>query len=183
MNHHKLPGHSPVKLLIFETKLIQMRTVLLIAAASVAVLALDSCTKIRGCTEKTADNYLVTAEEDDGTCIPSRDKIIGNYNYTRKWTDVVDGNDYFSFGTIQITEANTAINAYNTNFDGDLFLQGSISADQLIFEMHSNLTYSYTGTGTWRRSDTVNLVLDIVYDDAILPIPQPITFYCSKLPS
>lgn len=160
-----------------------MRTVFLLAAILATGIVLDSCTKIRGCTEKTADNYLVSAEEDDGTCIPSRDKLIGNYTYTRTWTDVVDGNDYFSFGTIQITEANTAINAYNTNFDGSLFLQGTVSADQLIFEMHSFETYSYTGVGVWKRSDSVDLVLDIVYNDAMLPTAQPFSFYCSKLPS
>lgn len=160
-----------------------MRTVFLLAAAFTASFVLDSCTKIRGCTEKTADNFLVAAEEDDGTCIPSRDKLIGNYSYTRIWTDVIDGNDYFSFGTIHITEANTAINAFNTNFDGGLFLQGTVSADQLIFEMHSELTYSYTGTGTWMRADTVDLVLDIIYDDEFLPVPQPMAFYCTKLPS
>ena len=160
-----------------------MRTTFLLAIVFTTSIVLDSCTKIRGCTEKTADNYLITAEEDDGTCVPSRDKLIGNYTYTRKWTSVVDANEYFSFGTIQITEANTAINAYNTNFDGDVFLQGSVSADLLIFEMHSELNYSYTGTGTWKRSDTVNLVLNIIYDDDLLPIPQPIAFYCTKLPS
>lgn len=160
-----------------------MRTVLLLVAVLTTCFVLDSCTKIRGCTEKTADNYSVAAEEDDGTCIPSRDKLIGNYSYTRIWTDVIDGNDYFSFGTIQITEANTAINAFNTNFDGSVFLQGSVSADQLMFEMHSDLTYSYTGTGNWMQADTVDLVLDIIYDDAFLPIPQPLVFYCTKLPS
>ena len=157
-----------------------MRTVSLIAFAVTCLFGAWSCTPNRGCTETTADNYDINAEEDDGTCIPSRDKLIGNYTYTNFWTDVVTGMDTFAFGTIQITEANTANNAYNTNFDGQLFLQGSVTAKNLIFEYHVMGTSTYNGTGIWVAPDTVDLVLNITFNDPILPTAQPFTFYCAK---
>ncbi len=141
-----------------------------------------SCTPNRGCIELTADNYDLNAEEDDGTCIPSRDKLIGDYTYTQIWTDVVNGMDTFAFGTIQITEANTADNEYNTNFDGALFLQGAVSQNDLIFENHIMGTSTYVGTGLWVAPDSVDLVLNITYNDIALPIPQPFVFYCKKTP-
>ena len=130
--------------------------------------------------EPTADNFDAAAEEDDGTCIPSRDKVIGSYTYTRLWTDVVSGDPMMSFGNVQLTEANTAINAFNSNFNGNFFLQGSTTADDLVFENLSTQTSTYSGNGMWLRGDTVDLVLNITYSDQTLPIPQPYTYYCTK---
>jgi hypothetical protein len=36
--------------------------------------------KPEGCTEPNSDNYDPEAETDNGECIPSRDKFMGNYN-------------------------------------------------------------------------------------------------------
>lgn len=159
-----------------------MKTSFYIVLALTIIAGAWSCTPRHGCTETTADNYDVNAEDDDGTCIPSRDKLIGEFDYTSFWTDVVTGMDTFAFGTIQITEANTADNAYNTNFDGALFLQGSVTQDNLLFENHIFGTASYTGIGTWLRNDSVDLVLNVTYNDVFLPIPQPFTFYLTKTP-
>ena len=159
-----------------------MRIALLITVLSLVCSTFQSCTPFRGCTENTADNFDVTAEEDDGTCIPSRDKLIGEFTYTNIWTDVISGGSFFSFGTIQITEANTGHNEFNTNFDGQLFLQGSITQSNLTFEYHTMDLSTYTGSGTWLRNDSVDMVLNITFNDPLLPIPQPYAFYCKKTP-
>ena len=159
-----------------------MRFVIQLSCMALTIIGLWSCTPNRGCMELTADNYDLNAEQDDGTCIPSRDKLIGDFTYTNLFTNVVTGQDSVVFGTIQITEANTADNEYNINFDGILIMQGSVSQNNLTLENHIIGTSSYTGTGIWVRPDTVDLVLNISLNDIILPTPQPSAFYCTKTP-
>ena len=145
-------------------------------------LLMYSCTPERGCTEETADNYSALAEEDDGTCIPSRDKLIGNYTYSAFWTDVVTGTDTFQLGSIQITEANTAKNAFNMNFDGALFLQGSVTQNDILLEVHQPTpTTSYSGNGFWLENDSVDALVNVTFTSAMLPTPQPIAYYCKKI--
>lgn len=132
--------------------------------------------------EPTADNYQVRAEEDDGTCIPARDKLVGSFTYTRVWTDVITANDTVDFGTIQFTEKNTANNHFLSNFNGSIFLSGAVTADDLVYNTYATEFYQYTGTGTWLRSDSVNLVLNISYLNYAAGVPQPYTYYCTKLP-
>jgi len=142
------------------------------------------CTPNRGCTQQTADNYDPHAEEDDGTCIPARDKLIGNYRYTRLWTDVLSGDDLRSTGTVRASEANTGHNHFNLFFDGSFLLQGSISQNNIVLEdVQVSLTSRYTsGTGQWLENDTVDMVLNITYVSEFLPAPQPYSYYCTKLP-
>ncbi len=154
----------------------------LFAALLSTVFILNSCTPNRGCTELTADNYDLNAEEDDGTCIAARDKFIGNFVYSKFWTDVISGSDLNDVGELEVTEANTAHNAFVTNFDGELFLQGVIAQNDIVFELHSDQTSSYNGTGTWLENDTVDAVFNITYTSEFLPAPQPFVFYCKKTP-
>ena len=47
-------------------------------------LALQSCGEEKGCTDSRADNYVATAEEDDGTCneTETEDKFEGAWIFT-----------------------------------------------------------------------------------------------------
>lgn len=157
-----------------------MNKVLAVGLFAISIVIFHACTPNRGCTEQTADNYDQAADEDDGTCIPSRDKLIGTYAYTNVWTDVVSGMDTLAQGTIQVTEANTGINAFNMNFDGNMFLQGVITQNNIVFENHLTATESYTGTGIWLDGDTIDAVLNITYTNVLLPAPQPFVYYCKK---
>lgn len=145
-------------------------------------LLVYSCTPERGCTEQTADNYSALAEEDDGTCIPSRDKLIGFYTYSAFWTDVVSGTDTFGLGSIQITEANTAKNAFNMNFDGSLFIQGSVTQSDIQLDVHRPTpTTSYSGNGSWLENDSVDVLVNVTFTSDMLPAPQPKAYYCRKI--
>ncbi|MGB0368430.1 MAG: hypothetical protein ACPGD8_03430 [Flavobacteriales bacterium] len=147
---------------------------------SALLSTITSCTPHRGCTERTAENFELVAEEDDGTCIPSRDKVIGNYSYSRFWTDVVSGNDFLSFGTVRLTEANVAVNSFNANFDGSLFLQGAITRDVISITSKTIDLSTYTGSGMWVSPDTVDAVFTLTLTDPLLPAAQDFVFYCKK---
>lgn len=146
-----------------------MRTKYLIALIVAIGFLANSCTKQRGCTEATADNYSAGAEEDDGTCIPSRDKLIGNYRYTKLWTDAIVGGDSVDIGTMVATEAGGGINQFNFFLDGNLLLQGSISQNAITMENHTYeetyfgipWTRTYSGNGNWLESDTVDFQMTL----------------------
>jgi hypothetical protein len=160
-----------------------MRYLILVIGLLLSLLMFHSCTPNRGCTETTADNYDLNAEEDDGTCIPARDKLIGSFRYTKTWTDVVGGGDFVDIGTFQATEANTGHNAFNFFFDGNLLLQGSITQNNVLLETHQvGLASSYSGNGIWLESDTVDMLLNVTFISEFLPVPQPYSYFCTKLP-
>ena len=161
-------------------------------------VAASSCTPFRGCTERTADNFDLNAEEDDGTCIPSRDKMIGDYTYYRFFTDVIFMDDSVDAGTIQLTEANTANNDFNMNLNGNLVLQGSVSGYDITMEQHTYTeTYfgvpfnrTYSGTGTWVAPDSVDFTFQMVTQvpmwdgnspPQVVTVPQTFNYYCTKV--
>jgi hypothetical protein len=174
-----------------------MKNIALFTFLSAIIIGIWACTPTRGCMEETADNFDAAAEENDGTCIASRDKFIGSYRYTRIWNDVILAIDTIDVGTVTITEANTAGNAFVMNFNGNLAFQGSSSAFNIIIKQRSvqdtffgqfyNRTYS--GTGTWLEMDTVDLSFNLqtqvpMWNGASPPgittVPQVYNYYCTK---
>jgi hypothetical protein len=164
------------------------------------LLSVWACTPNRGCNELTADNFDQAAEEDDGTCIPSRDKMIGNFTYTRVWTDVILEIDSLDVGTIDITEKSTAGNEFNMNVNaGGLILFGSTQAYTITMRQFSEEDFffglpfnrSYSGSGTWLEADSVDFTFNIVtqvpmLDGAtppgIVTVPQTYNYYCTQVP-
>ncbi len=174
-----------------------MKNTWLLVFLSIIIIGVWACTPHRGCMEITADNFDPSAEENDGTCIPSRDKMIGNFSYTRIWNDVIMGTDTLDAGTVAITEANTAANAFNMNFNGNLILKGSTTAFTIVLQQRAlqdtflgqyyNRTYS--GNGMWLENDTVDFHLTIQTQvpmsdggnpPGVTTVPQVYNYYCTK---
>lgn len=132
-------------------------------------VALGGCLPKAGCTDNTAENYDVEAEENDGSCIPSRDKLVGDYTYTRHFTDVFTSVDSVTFGFMQMTESGTANNAFVLNMDGEYVLKGVITADDIVMDpyqqeedfMGYTFIRTFNGTGLWLRNDTVDAHLTL----------------------
>lgn len=169
---------------------------LLLAATSAAFY---SCNQNYGCTETTADNYNAEAKKDDGTCVPARDKLIGNYRYTKTWEDVIFGGNSVELGTMLATEGKDGFNYFNFFLDGWFLIDGSISQNTLTidrFTVEDTVPNSggiiwirsYSATGEWLEDDTVDMQIQLVttvplWDTAtadFIEIPQTYEYYFSK---
>jgi hypothetical protein len=164
---------------------------------SSAFILLNSCLPEPGCMDMTAENYNPEAEENDGSCIDSRAKLIGDFTYTRLWTDVVTTGDSVAFGEMQITESGLAKNDFIINLDGQVFLRGAVSAFDLVmytytaYEMYEGFqfTRSYIGTGEWLLEDTVDFTLTLSTErlevtgtpPALTQLPQTHVYYVTKV--
>jgi hypothetical protein len=99
--------------------------------------------------DPTADNYNINAEKDDGTCISAREKLIGDYTYTRVFIDVRDttNTEVIDFGTCRISQANTNYNDFVLNLNGQVVLHGSVDADEFSLEdliINEDISFSHT---------------------------------------
>lgn len=173
-----------------------MKKLLLSLVLCGALPAIQGCLPKAGCTDHTAENFDPEAEEWDGSCIPSRDKLIGNYTYTRKWTDVVTATDSVSFGSIAITESSAANNAFVFNLDGQFVLRGVIAAFAIVLDPYAKpetfegfqFTRTFNGAGEWVLNDTVDAVLAITAKvpsvagnpPALVETNQLFNYYLSK---
>ena len=104
------------------------------------LVAIGGCQPERGCTDPTADNYSVNAEKDDGTCVPARDKLIGDFTYTKVYVDVRDTTETEIIGTgdLTISEANTGPNEfkmvlYDALYGPPLVLHGVVEGSEFTF--------------------------------------------------
>lgn len=147
-----------------------MRKLLFLIPAAFVVIGLASCEPERGCTDPTADNYDELAESDDGTCIPARDKLIGDYTYVSTWMGVLDSIEYINTGTFRLTESNLEYTEFVMNLDGELILHGQVSQDTLTFQdlvvqsMHQGAypwEQTYSVNGAWLEGDTVDIRLNM----------------------
>lgn len=129
----------------------------------ILIIAVSSCQPERGCMDETADNYNASAEKDDGTCIPSRDKMIGDYTYTRIYKDA-DSVEYTDFGNITISEASSGYNDFVLNLNGQVVIHGTTDKFEYTFETltleeeYQGLTFerTYSGEGHWLTEDSVD---------------------------
>ena len=105
------------------------------------LISIVGCTPERGCTDPTADNFNLNAEKDDGTCIPPRDKLIGDYTYTKVYVDVRDTTEteVIASGTLTISESNTDANdfvmvLYDAVFGPPLVVHGNVEGPDYTFQ-------------------------------------------------
>lgn len=166
---------------------------------SITSASFYSCNNNYGCTETTADNYNAEAKKDDGTCVPARDKLIGNYRFTKTWEDVVFGGNSVEVGTMLATEANQGFNYFNFFHDGWFLIQGSISQNTLTipsFTLEDTIPNSggttwirnYRANGEWLEDDSVDMYIQLItavaiwdtVDGGLIEIPQTYEYYFTK---
>ncbi len=118
-----------------------------VAALFIGGLATFSGCAKKGCTDDTADNYDADATEDDGTCIPARDKFLGTYSLSGTVACPVSGN-----GTINPTATTVSTNSGGalkiTINLGSLPLAATVNGSTLTIDNQTTGGFTYTGTGT-----------------------------------
>ena len=163
-----------------------MRKISYLFPLLVLCIGLASCEPERGCTDPTADNYDENAEKDDGTCIPARDKLIGDFTYIQTWMGVLDSIDYINFGSFRLTESNLDATGFIMNLDGELIFHGDVSQDTLTFDDlivqsdHQGFawTQTYSLNGSWLWNDTVDIRLNMTTEVPYLEgDPDPVLYY------
>lgn len=127
-----------------------MKNIVLAGIISTSLLA---CSKEKGCMDVTADNFNVNAQEDNGNCIPSRDKFIGQYAATGTVTVNPNTTTNPSAGNFKITAYPSAPNAIQIDYF-TLLLQGKVEKnrftviDQPLGTAIVNANGEYTIVGT-----------------------------------
>lgn len=74
-----------------------------------AAVLVSSCDKKRGCTDPNADNFDSEAVDDDDTCVPTREKFVGefdSYGTIEAETGVLISYDQIAVDIVDSTEAN-----------------------------------------------------------------------------
>ncbi len=128
------------------SKIVSTAKYLGVAGLFIAGLATFSGCATKGCTDETADNYDADATEDDGTCVPARDKFLGSYSCQ----EVCGTSDYtytMTIATSSTGDLKVIINNFG-DFTPEVNAVATISGDNITVDnaVYSNNTFSGAGT-------------------------------------
>ncbi len=128
------------------SKIVSTAKYLGVAALFIGGLATFSGCATKGCTDDTADNYDAAATEDDGTCVPARDKFLGAYNCQE-----VCGPDNYTYNMTVVTSSTGDLKIIFQDF-GDFVTSidatATVSGDNVTIDAATYGTVSLTGSGT-----------------------------------
>jgi hypothetical protein len=128
------------------SKIVSTAKYLGVAGLFIAGLATFSGCATKGCTDETADNYDADATEDDGTCVPARDKFLGTYSCQE-----VCGPDNYTYNMTIATSSTGELKVIIQNL-GDFATQvdavATVSGSNITIDAASYNNVSFTGSGS-----------------------------------
>ncbi len=128
------------------SKIVSTAKYLGVAALFIGGLATFSGCATKGCTDDTADNYDAAATEDDGTCVPARDKFLGAYNCQE-----VCGPDSYIYSMSVTASATGDLKVILQNL-GDFQTQvdavATVNGENITIDVASYNNVTFTGSGS-----------------------------------
>ncbi len=129
--------------------------------ASLFLVTLSTSCANEGCTNPFSDNFDADADEDDGTCILSREKFIGQYVVSETCPS---GNYNFNINIVASSGSENGIIINNLGEFGAAF-NGTVDKSSVTIPSQSvsaqGLTLNVNGSGT--ISDN-SLIINYTYD-------------------
>lgn len=111
------------------------------------------CAK-EGCTNPESDNYDEDAKDDDGSCIPWRDKFIGSYSATQSCTDTTPESLNLTLTESSLDEKTIIMSDGTINWNAEVTGQNSLTIPLTSINVDGiavNISGSGTITGTALR--------------------------------
>ena len=123
-----------------------------ITYSAIFILAtlLTSCAKTRGCTDKTADNYDITAQQDNGKCLAARDKFLGNYTASGTIIYQPGYATTSTQGKLRISIPPIVDSLVQIEYNG-LVMKGVVKANKLTILPQNYGSAMITGNGTYYK--------------------------------
>jgi hypothetical protein len=152
------------------------RSVNLIALFAMALLTIgvmSSC-QPEGCTDPMSDNYDSKAKKDDGSCIPWREKFVGNYPGKNACAGSAEADV-----SIAVTESGTSDDGIVIAVPSlGLLFTAKVTASTGLTIPSQQITYqsaTVTVSGTGSLKNDVDLQLDYTLSNPPLTIPCTLT--------
>ncbi len=160
-----------------------MRKNLFIISISILCLAVVvGCEKKRGCTDSFSDNFDPEAVQDDDTCIPTRDKFVGEYDgygTIEIGPDTLVSYDQVGLNVVDSTaQGQDGLIIGISNFDAQLYaLSATVTGTYNFMINYQELgDYAYWGDGningrvielSMTRTEEITLPDESTYKDTI----------------
>ncbi len=160
-----------------------MRKNLFIISISILCLAVVvGCEKKRGCTDSFSDNFDPEAVQDDDTCIPTRDKFVGEYDgygTIEIGPDTLVSYDQVGLNVVDSTaQGQDGLIIGISNFDAQLYaLSATVTGTYNFMINYQELgDYAYWGDGNingrvielnMTRTEEITLPDESTYKDTI----------------
>lgn len=127
------------------SKIVSTAKYLGVAALFIGGLATFSGCATKGCTDETADNYDADATEDDGTCVPARDKFLGSYTCQEQC-----GPDAYNYTMTIVTSSTGDLKVILNNL-GDFVTTvnavATVDGENITIDNASYNNVTFTGSG------------------------------------
>ena len=130
---------------------------MLLVGGLLVVGTMTSCGKEKGCTTLESDNFDPDAEEDDGSCIPWRDKFLGSFQII---SDDCVGYQY-SMTIVASGQSETKIVLNNLNDVSGISLVAEVQQNSFVIPQFTQQGQTISGNGILSGNVlTINYTVD-----------------------